>query len=52
MNLWVLKATDKELQQVKLQQNKVGKEARTEIQRRKLIGSYDGTNAPIIEESA
>ena len=32
--------------------NKAGAQARKEIQRRKAIGFFDGTMAPVIDESA
>ena len=43
--------TDKQLHALRFQQNKEGKEARREIQRRKLVGYCDGTNIQrIVEE--
>ena len=43
--------TDKQLHALRFQQNKEGKDARREIQRRKLVGYCDGTNIQrIVEE--
>ena len=44
MNLAFLSKTDKELHAMRLQQDSDGREARREIQRRKLVGYSDGTN--------
>ena len=44
MNLAFLSKTDKELHAIRNQQDSDGKEARREIQRRKLVGYCDGTN--------
>jgi len=43
MNLTYLTHTDRELLAINDQQNAVGKEARREIQRRKMVGYSDGT---------
>ena len=56
MNLTFLGKTDKDLHAMRNQQDSDGREARREIQRRKLVGYCDGTaiqkvdaKAPIIE---
>ncbi len=56
MNLTFLTKTDKELNAMRFQQDSDGRQARKEIQRRKLVGYCDGTaiqkvdaKAPIIE---
>ena len=43
MNLTYLTHTDRQLLAINDQQNAVGKEARREIQRRKMVGYSDGT---------
>ena len=43
MNLTYLTHTDRELLAISDQQNTVGKEARREIQRRKMVNYSDGT---------
>ena len=50
--LTYLQKSDKELNSLRWQANKVGAQARKEIQRRKGIGFFDGTMAPEIDESA
>ena len=56
MNLTFLTKTDKELNAMRFQQDSDGRQARKEIQSRKLVGYCDGTaiqkvdaKAPIIE---
>ena len=43
MNLEYLTKTDKQLDRVKLNATAEGSQARKEIQRRKLVGYWDGT---------
>jgi len=52
MNLTFLSKTDKELQALRDQQDSEGKEARKEIQRRKLVGFCDGTAIERIDPNA
>jgi len=52
MNLTFLSKTDKELHAMRLQQDTDGKEARREIQRRKLVGYSDGTNIQYVDPKA
>ena len=56
MTTLLLSTTDKQLQMLRDRQDTIGKDARTEIQRRKMIGYCDGTaieqidaKAPIVE---
>jgi|TARA_B100000497_G_C7650392_1_gene391251 hypothetical protein len=56
MTTILLSTTDKQLQMLRDRQDTIGKDARTEIQRRKMIGYCDGTaieqidaKAPIVE---
>ena len=50
MNLTFLTLTDKALHAMRNQQDSDGREARREIQRRKLVGFCDGTNIQAIVE--
>ena len=52
MNLAFLSKTDKELHAMRLQQDSDGREARREIQRRKLVGFCDGTNIQVVDAKA
>ena len=52
MNLAFLSKTDKDLHAMRNQQDKDGKEARREIQRRKLVGFCDGTNIQVVDAKA
>ena len=52
MNLTFLGKTDKDLHAMRLQQDSDGREARREIQRRKLVGYSDGTNIIIVDAKA
>jgi len=52
MNLTFLGKTDKDLHAMRLQQDSDGKEARREIQRRKLVGFCDGTNITWVDPKA
>lgn len=52
MNLAFLSKTDKDLHAMRNQQDTDGKEARREIQRRKLVGFCDGTNIQVIDAKA
>jgi len=52
MNLTFLGKTDKELHAIGFQQDTDGKEARREIQRRKLVGYCDGTNIQVVDPKA
>ena len=52
MNLTFLGKTDKDLHAMRNQQDSNGKEARREIQRRKLVGYCDGTNIQQIDAKA
>ena len=51
-DLTYLQKSDKELDSLRWQANKVGAQARKEIHRSKAIGFVDGTMAPVIDESA
>ena len=52
MNLTFLGKTDKDLHAMRNQQDSNGKEARREIQRRKLVGYSDGTNIIVVDAKA
>ena len=52
MNLAFLSKTDKDLHAMRNQQDADGKEARREIQRRKLVGFCDGTNIQVVDAKA
>ena len=52
MNLTFLGKTDKELHAIRNQQDSDGREARREIQRRKLVGYCDGTNIQLVDAKA
>ena len=52
MNLTFLGKTDKDLHAMRFQQDSNGREARREIQRRKLVGYSDGTNIQKIDAKA
>ena len=52
MNLTFLSKTDKELHAMRELQNTDGREARREIQRRKLVGYCDGTNITWVDPKA
>ena len=59
MTTILLSTTDKQLQMLRDRQDTIGKDARTEIQRRKMIGYCDGTaieqidaKAPIVEHES
>lgn len=52
MNLAFLSKTDKDLHAMRNQQDTDGKEARREIQRRKLVGFCDGTNIQVVDPKA
>ena len=52
MNLTFLGKTDKDLHAMRNQQDSNGREARREIQRRKLVGYSDGTNIIIVDAKA
>jgi len=52
MNLTFLGKTDKDLHAMRNQQDSNGKEARREIQRRKLVGYSDGTNITLVDAKA
>lgn len=52
MNLAFLSKTDKDLHAMRNQQDRDGKEARREIQRRKLVGFCDGTNIQVVDAKA
>jgi len=52
MNLTFLSKTDKELEELRLAQTTDGKNARKEIQRRKLVGYWDGTMAVQVDAKA
>lgn len=52
MNLAFLSKTDKDLHAMRNQQDTDGKEARREIQRRKLVGYCDGTNIQVVDAKA
>ena len=52
MNLTFLGKTDKDLHAMRNQQDSNGREARREIQRRKLVGYSDGTNIVFVDAKA
>jgi hypothetical protein len=52
MNLTFLGKTDKDLHAMRNQQDSDGREARREIQRRKLVGYSDGTNITLVDAKA
>ena len=52
MNLTFLGKTDKDLHAMRDEQTTDGKEARREIQRRKLVGYSDGTNIIVVDAKA
>ena len=52
MNLTFLGKTDKDLHAMRNQQDSDGREARREIQRRKLVGYSDGTNITWVDPKA
>ena len=52
MNLAFLSKTDKALHAMRNEQTKDGREARREIQRRKLVGFCDGTNIIVVDAKA
>ena len=52
MNLTFLTKTDKELFDMRFQQDSDGKLARKEITRRKLVGYCDGTNIQTVDAKA
>ena len=52
MNLAFLSKTDKDRHAMRNQQDRDGKEARREIQRRKLVGFCDGTNIQVVDAKA
>ena len=52
MNLTFLGKTDKDLHAMRNQQDSNGREARREIQRRKLVGYCDGTAIQVIDPKA
>ena len=52
MNLTFLGKTDKDLHAMRNQQDSDGREARREIQRRKLVGYSDGTNVIVVDAKA
>jgi hypothetical protein len=52
MNLTFLGKTDKDLHAMRNQQDSDGREARREIQRRKLVGYSDGTNIIVVDAKA
>ena len=52
MNLTFLTLTDKALHAMRNQQDSDGREARREIQRRKLVGFCDGTNIQFVDAKA
>tara|TARA_Y100001951_G_C11101839_1_gene162477 strand:+ start:45 stop:446 length:402 start_codon:yes stop_codon:yes gene_type:complete len=52
MNLTFLTLTDKALHAMRNQQDSDGREARREIQRRKLVGFCDGTNITTVDAKA
>ena len=52
MNLAFLSKTDKALHAMRNDQTKDGREARREIQRRKLVGFCDGTNIIVVDAKA
>lgn len=52
MNLTFLGKTDKDLHAMRNQQDSDGREARREIQRRKLVGYSDGTNVILVDAKA
>ena len=52
MNLEFLSKTDKELDELRLAQTTDGKNARKEIQRRKMVGYWDGTMRVVVDAKA
>lgn len=52
MNLEFLSKTDKELDELRLAQTTDGKNARKEIQRRKMVGYWDGTMKVVVDAKA
>ena len=52
MNLAFLSKTDKDLHAMRNQPDTDGKEARREIQGRKLVGFCDGTNIQVVDAKA
>jgi hypothetical protein len=52
MNLTYLTKTDKELQAMRELQSQAGKLARKEIQRRKMVGYWDGTMKVVVDAKA
>jgi len=52
MNLTFLSKTDKELDELRLAQTTDGKNARKEIQRRKMVGYWDGTMKVVVDAKA
>ena len=52
LNLEFLKKTDKQLQDLHLEQTPEGKAARKEIQRRKMVGYWDGTATVYVDPNA
>ena len=52
MNLAFLSKTDRALHAMRNDQTKDGREARREIQRRKLVGFCDGTNIIVVDAKA
>ena len=52
MTTLLLSTTDKQLQMLRERQDTIGKDARTEIQRRKMVGYCDGTAIPKVDPLA
>ncbi len=52
LNLEFLKKTDKQLEELRLEQTPEGKAARKEIQRRKMVGYWDGTATVYVDPNA
>ena len=52
MTTLLLSTTDKQLQMLRDRQDTIGKDARTEIQRRKMVGYCDGTAIEKIDAKA
>ena len=52
LNLEFLKKTDKQLEEMRLEQTPEGKAARKEIQRRKMVGFWDGTATVYVDPNA
>ena len=48
----LLSTTDKQLQMLRDRQDSIGRDARTEIQRRKLVGFSDGTAIEYVDPRA